>query len=147
MSFQSEYRLIRMRPRATSLGWPLIVLFGCAFLLAAFANRLPEPWMQNALYAATGSIAVLFWLFPLLRYVTSYLEITNTRVIARLGIFGQKSFDLNLADLANVRQIAGSKLSISSKSGEEYTFGPVSRSKLIAAEIAKLANTNVLEQP
>lgn len=145
MSFQSEYRLIRMRPRVSALGWPTLILTGCAFALGALANRLPETWMLNALYAAVGSIALIFWLFPLIRYVSTYLEVTSTRLIVRRGVFGQHSFEVNLGDVVAVNVAGRGRITIKTVSGEEHTVGPISRAKFIAGELAKLTKTNVTE--
>lgn len=145
MSFQPEFRLIRMRPRVTALGWPTLTLAACAFALSALGNRLPEPWMQNALYAAAGAVVTIFWLFPVIRYAATYFEVTSTRVIVRRGLFGGKSFELNIGDVSAVKHLSGGKVSLTSKSGEEFTLGPISKSKLIAAELAKLSNTPASE--
>ena len=145
MSFQSEFRLIRMRPRVTALGWPTLILTGCAFALGALGNRLPEAWMLNALLAAVGSIALIFWMFPLIRYVATYLEITSTRLIVRRGVFGQHSFEVNLGDVSGVSLAGRGRITIKTQSGEEHTVGPISRAKFIASELAKLTKTHVTE--
>ena len=145
MSFQPEFRLIRMRPRVTVLGWPTLILAACAFVLSALANRLPEPWMLNALYAAAGSIVCIFWLFPVISYAATYFEVTSTRVIVRRGLFGGKSFELNIGDIVAVKHLSGGRVALTSKAGEEFTLGPISKSKLIAAELAKLSHTPASE--
>lgn len=145
MSFQPEFRLLRMRPRVTVLGWPTIILAACAFALSALANRLPEPWMQDALYVAAGAIVCIFWLFPVIRYAATYFEVTSTRVIARRGLFGGKSSELNVGDVASVNHLGRGRILLTSKTGEELTLGPISKSKLVAAELAKLSHTSAME--
>jgi len=52
-------------------------------------------------------IAVLFWVFAALKYLTTELAFTNKRVIAKFGIISQKAIELNIKKVESIQVSQG----------------------------------------
>ena len=59
-SFIESRRIARIRPRAIRLFFPFLALAASSFVVSFYSGRLPEQWMNIALYSVAGAIA----LFP-----------------------------------------------------------------------------------
>lgn len=139
MSFLSEQRLAKLRPRAAQMILPTLVLGFVSAAITAFTDRLPEQWQVITLWSIGGAIAFVFWLLPLLRYVSTYLEVTTSRVILRSGLMGQHRREISLSKISDVRLGRGGTFSLILDDQEEVVVRSVPRHKMVALEIDRLA--------
>jgi len=78
--------LARLRPHARVLTLPSLALIAIAGAVGYFGGVVEEPWQRTALYAAAGLGVVLFWLLPLLTWLSHRYIITTRRLILRRGL-------------------------------------------------------------
>jgi membrane protein YdbS with pleckstrin-like domain len=81
-----ERVLARLRPHARVLTLPSLALIAIAGAVGYFGGVVEEPWQRTALYAAAGLGVVLFWLLPLLNWLSHRYIITTRRLILRRGL-------------------------------------------------------------
>lgn len=139
MSFLAEHRIAKLRPRGAQLLLPNLVLFAVCFAMAFFAGRLVEQWQYIVLWSVCGGIAILFWLFPTLKYLSTFLEVTTTRVLYRSGLLGQNRRELSLAQIKDVQISKGRAISIMVDGQEPLVIPGIPKHKLVAVEIDRLA--------
>lgn len=139
MSFLAEQRIARLRPRGSRLFLPNLVLFLTSFVAAFFSGRLSEQWHYTVLWSVCGAIAFLFWLIPLLRYLSTYLEVTTTRVLFRSGLLGQNRRELSLTQIKDVQITKGRSISIIVDGQEPLVIRGIPKHKTVALEIDRLA--------
>jgi small-conductance mechanosensitive channel len=139
MSFLAEQRIARLRPRGSRLILPNLVLFLVCFAAAFFAGRLAEQWQIILLWSLSGAVAFLFWLLPLLRFLSTYLEVTTTRVLYRSGLLGQHRRELSLAQIKDVQITKGRSISIIVDGQEPLVISGIPKHKMVAVEIDRLA--------
>lgn len=139
MSFLAEQRIARLRPRGSRLFLPSLVLFIVCFTAAFFSGRLVEQWQSTVLWSVCGGVAFLFWLIPLLRFLSTYLEITTTRVLYRSGLLGQYRRELSLTQIKDVQITKGRSISIIVDGQEPLVLRGIPRHKMVAVEIDRLA--------
>jgi membrane protein YdbS with pleckstrin-like domain len=138
MNFIAEQRLARLRPRTSKLFLPTVALFAAVFLLSFFTGRLNEQWQNIALWVATGAIALILWLIPLLRYLSQYIEITNVRVLTRSGLMGQHRDEARLSQVNKVELTGGRTITLHLNGEEPMVLTDVPKHKMVAAEIQAL---------
>ena len=139
MSFLAEQRIARLRPRGSQLILPNLVLFMVCFAAAFFAGRLTEQWQYILVWSICGAVAFLFWLIPLLRFLSTYLEVTTTRVLYRHGLLGQNRRELSLTQIKDVQITKGRSISIIVDGQEPLVIRGIPRHKMVAVEIDRLA--------
>ena len=137
MSFEYEQRLIRMRPRGGRLFLPTLLLGLAAFLLGFGFDYLTEVWQQYLVYGCAGALALFGWLIPLLRYLSTWVEITTSRTMSRSGLFGQHFQELSHSQVRRV-ELVGRKIYLIVDDEVELELKSVAKPKLVAAELAKL---------
>ncbi|MEY4423746.1 MAG: hypothetical protein RLZZ258_849 [Actinomycetota bacterium] len=118
---------------------PTAILGLDAAVFAFLANRFTEQWQLITEYAILGAVAFLFWFVPVLRYLSTYLEVTTSRVIYRSGLMGQKRFEVSLGQIAQVELAKGRAFTIFTKDGRTETVVDMPKAKMIAVEIDRLA--------
>lgn len=139
MSFISEQRIARLRPRASRLFLPNLFLFLACFGAAFFSGRLTEEWQYTVLWIVCGAVAFFFWLIPLLRYLSTYLEVTTTRVLYRSGLLGQNRRELSLTQIKDVQITRGRTISIVVDGQDPLVIKGIPKHKTVAVEIDRLA--------
>jgi membrane protein YdbS with pleckstrin-like domain len=139
MSFLAEQRIARLRPRATKLFIPNLVLFACCFAFAFFSGRLEEQWQYITLWSICAALALIFWLIPLLRFASTYLEITTTRLTYRSGLLGQNRRELSLAQIKDVQINRFRSISIIVDGQDPLEIKGIPKYKMVAVEIDRLA--------
>jgi membrane protein YdbS with pleckstrin-like domain len=137
-SFIESKRVARIRPRAMRLFLPFTVLAAACFAVSFYFGRLPEPWMEIALYAVAGALAFAFWLIPLLRYLSAYVDIHTTRLVARSGLMGQHRSEASFNQITGVEIGRGRRILVHLIGGESIELPALPRSKKIVAELEKL---------
>lgn len=139
MSFLAEQRIARIRPRGSKLFFPNLFLFGACFALAFFGGRLAEQWQYTVLYIVCGSAVFFFWFIPLLRFMSTFLDVTTTRVLYRSGLLGQKRREVSLTQIKDVQLTKGRTISIVIDGQEPLVIAGIPKHKMIAVEIDRLA--------
>ena len=137
-SFIESRRLARIRPSAIRLFLPFLALALACFGVSFYSGRLPEPWMNIAMYSLAGALALFFWLIPVLRYVSSYVDVFTTRVLCRAGLMGQVRSEASFSQVTDVRLGNGRKIQLSLTNGETLELPRLPRAKKLAAEIQAL---------
>jgi len=145
VSLITEVSQFRVRPKISRLAIPTLIMAAISFLLAFFAETLAAPEME---YWIWGGIATagLFWLLPLLSWLFSYLEVTNQRLIYRYGFLGLRRRRLQLSEVSSLeitrpKLLGGKVISILTVADEELVLTGYARTKLLAAEIERLARS------
>ena len=146
MTNSVEVSVVRLKPRAGRLFLPTVSLALVSFALAFVADQFSPLDYEIALMAG-ALIVVLFWVFPMLSYLGSYLELTNQRLVYRSGFLGFRKKQLQLSELSSLelqKDGVGSKaISILSVEGQELVIRGYARPKYLAAEIEALAKVAV----
>ena len=138
MSFESEILLARLRPRGSKLILPTLLLMLAAFLAGLLGERFNEPWQVYTVYGVCAALALFGFLFPMIRYATTWTDITNARVVIRSGLFGQNFDSISLAEIKRVELQAGGIISLL-VGDEEVSVRGLPKPKLVAQEISRLA--------
>jgi hypothetical protein len=139
MSFLAEQRLARIRPRGSKLFLPNLFLFLTCFAMGFFSGRLAEAWQYNVLWISCGAVVFFFWFIPLLRYLSTFLEVTTTRVLYRSGLLGQKRREVSLTQIKDVQLTKGRTISIVIDGQEPLVVPGIPKHKTVALEIDRLA--------
>ena len=138
MSFVAEEVLLRQYPKVSRLLLPFIVLFAASAAIGISIDRLTETWQINLLWGIAGGLVLIFWLLPVVSWLTSWIELTNQRVIVRRGWFGTKTKQASFLEVATVTTSKGSLL-IGLKNGETITAEGFGKLKALVADIDYLA--------
>ncbi|MEN9606641.1 MAG: hypothetical protein RL605_469 [Actinomycetota bacterium] len=139
--FVAEFRYARLRARVSSLIGPMVLLFIESAVLSFALPKLPQDqgslWLRIVLLTAAALVALLFWLLPLIRHLTNWIEITNTNVIVSSGLFGTKR-QVGLRNIQSVQAVGRSKLVINIAGEPDIEFSRLAKARLIASELQKL---------
>jgi hypothetical protein len=137
-SFIESRRLARVRPGAIRLFLPFLALGLACFGVSFYSGRLPEQWMNVTLYSVAGAIAFFFWLIPILRYLSSYVDVYTTRVFYRAGLMGQRRSEANFSQVTDVRIGEGRRIQLALTNGEIVELPRLPKTKKLTAEIQAL---------
>jgi membrane protein YdbS with pleckstrin-like domain len=137
-SFIESRRVARIRPRVIRLFLPFLFLAISCFAVSFYNGRLPEQWMDIALYSVAGAIAVILWLIPVLRYLSSYVDVFTTRVLYRAGLMGQRRVEANFSQVTDVRLGDGRRIQLTLNGGEIIELPALPKAKKLVAEIQAL---------
>ena len=139
MTNSSEYLVLRVKPKARRLFFPTLVLAAVSFALAFVVEQISAIDYNYALTAG-ASIVVLFWAFPMLGYLLSYLQLTSQNLVYRFGFMGLRKRTLPLSELSSIEiqkegRLGSQVISILSVDGSEFRIGGYAKNKHLAAEI------------
>jgi membrane protein YdbS with pleckstrin-like domain len=137
-SFIESRRIARVRPRAIRLFFPFMALAAASFVVSFYSGRLPEQWMNITLYSVAGAVAFLFWLIPVLRYLSAYVDIFTTRVLYRSGLMGQRRVEANLSQVTDVQLGDRRKIQLTVAGGEIIELPALPKAKKLVTEIQAL---------
>jgi hypothetical protein len=135
VSFESEQLLLRIRRSGARLTLPTLALGLVCFVYAAMLGRLTEQWQWFTAWGVGGSLILIFWLVPVIRHLTSWVDITTSRLVWRQGLFGQHHQEISLHDLELVETLRGGGIKVRSRSGDEILLKGFARSKKLAQAI------------
>lgn len=138
MSFEAEVLLGRFRARGFRLFLPTVFLCVAAFSATFIAGKLSEQWMWITAYVACGSLVFFGFVIPLLRYLTSWTDVTSSRVVQRSGLFGQNYRSVSMADIQRVELGSGSVITLFVSGEEAMELTGLPKPKLLAQEISRL---------
>ena len=139
----SEFSYFRIRPKASRLLWPTLILTVLVFALTFFAPQIPVDF-RDVIYIAALTVAVLFWAIPVLNHVFGYLELTNRRLILRSGFLGLRKRQVAMTDISSIEiqkagAFGGKVISLWLSDESELLISGYARCKLIASEIERVA--------
>lgn len=137
-NFIENRRVGRVRASGAKLILPFLVLAIAAFAASFFSGRMPEPWMETALYSVAGAGALLLWLLPLLRYLSAYVDIYTTRILSRSGLFGQHRSEANYSQVTGIERGKGGRIVLRVKDAEDIELPALPGRKRIMAELERL---------
>ena len=94
---QGEDVVIDLRPHWAFLGWPLVATIAAVVLLAGIDIALSAV-PSGALDVLLGvvGIAALWLAGRVLRWITTSLVLTTTRIVQRSGVFGRRALEIRL---------------------------------------------------
>jgi uncharacterized membrane protein YdbT with pleckstrin-like domain len=81
-----EAIVARLRPHGRALFWPCLVLIATAFAAGYFYGRFAEGWQNLAVLGVAAVLALLFWVVPVVAWLSRNYTITTRRVILRSGV-------------------------------------------------------------
>ena len=137
-SFIESRRLARIRPSAIRLFLPFLALAFACFGVSFYSGRLPEQWMDIAMYSIAGAIAFFLWLIPVLRFLSSYVDVFTTRVLYRSGLMGQQRSEAKFSQVTDVRLGEGRRIQLSLTNGEIIELPRLPKAKKLVGEIQAL---------
>lgn len=79
-----------------------LVLFAVVFGLSFMSGRVLEDWLAITINAAAGVLIAFFWLLPSIRYATTFVDITSTRIIYRGGLFARVRRELSWSQVTGI---------------------------------------------
>jgi uncharacterized membrane protein YdbT with pleckstrin-like domain len=82
-----ERVVARLRPHASVLFWPSVLLIAVAAAVGYFQGSFFESWQNIAFLAGAALVVVLLWLLPLVSWLGKRYVITTRRIILRTGFF------------------------------------------------------------
>ena len=134
-----ETKLVRLRPRATVLLFPTLVLAASSFSVIYFSEMISPDLYQIVLWVIIAAVS-LFWLVPLLNWLAASLVITDQKLIHRSGLFGLRKKVLNLSELSSIevqrpKPLRAKAISLVKVDGQVITVSGYSRPKQLAAAI------------
>lgn len=83
-------KIKRLRPRMLRLWLPNLVLAACSATWAFYAGRELDPQFAIELYVGLSITLFLLWVLPTLSYLGSFIDLYDTKLVVRKGIFGPK---------------------------------------------------------
>jgi hypothetical protein len=100
---EGEDVVVELRPQWAFLGWPLVAAIAAAVLVVGVDIAFHPP--KALLYVLFGVLAVaLLWLAGrVLRWITTSLVLTTTRLIERSGVFARRALELRLERINELR--------------------------------------------
>ena len=90
------------------------------------------------MYSVAGAIAFFLWLIPVLRFLTSYVEVFTTRILYRSGLMGQQRSEANFSQVTDVRLGDGRRIQLALTNGEIVELPRLPKTKKLVAEIQAL---------
>jgi hypothetical protein len=147
MAQSYETKLLRVRPRASALLLPTLVLAASSFSLMYFSELIASELYQIVFWAAIAA-ASLFWLIPMLNWLAASVVVTDQRLIHRSGLFGLRKKVLQLTELSSIavqrpKPMRAKVISLLKIDGDEIVLSGYARNKLLAAAIEAEASKTV----
>jgi hypothetical protein len=94
--------------------------------------------MDITMYSVAGAVAFFFWLIPVLRYLSAYVEVFTTRVLYRSGLMGQQRSEANFSQVKDVRLGDRRRIQLALTNGEIVELPRLPKAKKLIAEIQAL---------
>jgi uncharacterized membrane protein YdbT with pleckstrin-like domain len=134
---EGEQVVVHRHPHWKILVVPVLVLLlvvGAASFLAALVSAQSwAPWAWLGLAAAGLTLVGRFTVFPVVRWRTTHLVVTDRRVLVREGVLSRHGMDIPLKRISSVRvrhsllerMLGSGTLVIESESDESLEFDDV----------------------
>jgi hypothetical protein len=131
-------KIERLRPRLTRLWWPTLALTACSAVFGFFVGKQLDGLLGQLLYPGLGAALFLFWLLPTLAYLGTFVDIYDSQLVARRGLFGAKR-TVRFGEIESISGSVGKGVVINIKVEEPLVLKGYPKPKAIAAELIALA--------
>ncbi len=89
--------------------------------------------------AVSALLVLLFWLIPVLRYLSAYVEVSTSGVLVRSGLMGQKRQEVSFSQVTAVELGRGRRIEIVTRDGEVIALPKLPRAKKLVAQLERLS--------
>lgn len=115
--------------------FPTLVLFICAAVASYVSNITMDQWLYYTVLVTCGVVAVILWLVPVIRHLSFYLDLTNSRITIRRGLFGGQTIDLAWSEISEITFAKGRKVVLQPRAGEAIELEGLPQPKKLAATL------------
>jgi hypothetical protein len=88
--------VVELRPHWAFLGWPLVAALAAVALAVAVTVAFSLPAAVGDVLLGIVAVAVLWLAGRALRWITTSLVLTSSRLIERSGVFGRRALEIRL---------------------------------------------------
>jgi hypothetical protein len=131
-------KIERLRPRLTRLWWPTLALTACSAVFGFFVGKQLDGLLGQLLYPGLGAALFLFWLLPTLAYLGTFVDVYDSQLVARRGLFGAKR-TVKFSEIESISGSVGKGVVINIRVEEPLVLKGYPKPKAIAAELIALA--------
>jgi hypothetical protein len=131
-------KIERLRPRLTRLWWPTLALTACSAVFGFFVGKQLDGLLGQLLYPGLGAALFLFWLLPTLAYLGTFVDVYDSQLVARRGLFGAKR-TVKFGEVESISGSVGKGVVVNIKVEEPLVLKGYPKPKAIAAELIALA--------
>lgn len=135
MNFQEEYRLVRIRRRASGLWFPYLLLTLGSAAIAWLSTRPLESWITISSYSLIGLVLLIGWLLPSWRFASNFTDVTTSRIIQRGGPFARVRREVQIVSVTGVEYQRGVGVAILVRDSDPIMLSKVARPKALAADL------------
>jgi len=114
------------------------VLAGCSAVFGFFVGKQLDGLLQQFLYPGLGVILFSFWLLPNLAYLGTFVDVYDSQLVARRGLFGAKR-TVKFSEIESISGSVGKGVVINIRVEEPLVLKGYPKPKAIAAELIALA--------
>jgi hypothetical protein len=100
-----------------------------------FSNVTTDQWVYFSILIACGLVAILFWLVPVIRHLSFFVDVTTSRITIRRGIFGGQTLDLSWSQISEITYAKGRKILLQQRDGEAIELIGLPKPKKLAATL------------
>jgi membrane protein YdbS with pleckstrin-like domain len=93
---EGEEVVVELRPQWAYLGWPLVAAIAAAVLVVGVDIAFHPPKAVGDVLLGVLAVALLWLAGRVVRWITTSLVLTTTRLIERSGVFGRRALELRL---------------------------------------------------
>ncbi len=112
-----------------------LVLFAVVFGLSFMSGRVLEEWLALTINVVAGVLIALFWLLPSIRYATTFVDITSTRIISRGGLFARVRRELSWSQVTGIESSRTKGIIILAGEEPPLILTRMPRAKALAEEL------------
>lgn len=101
-----EHVILHMRTHLKKLFWQILLFIAMSVALGIFLALQPVEWKPWGTYVTVSLyviVAIIWVLWPFLKWLTTTYTVTNRRIITRTGVVTRTGHDLPLRRVNNVR--------------------------------------------
>lgn len=112
-----------------------VVLFVVVFALSFLSGRVLDEWLSITINSAAGVLIAVFWLLPSIRYATTFVDITSTRIISRGGLFARVRRELSWSQVTGIEYSRTKGIVILAGEDAPLILTRMPRAKALAEEL------------
>jgi len=98
----TEIELVSVRKHGSALALSVFILGLDAAVFFFVDWRLADQLQHQILLSGCLLVALVFWLFPAIRFFTNRIEITTNRVVIHRGLTGSKTEEIPWGEITGV---------------------------------------------
>ena len=78
---------------------------------------------------------MLFWVIPVISYVSAWVDLTTARLVWREGWFGKSRQEVSVHEIVSIENLRGGAIRVGAKNGESISLKGFARPKQLAQAI------------